>query len=81
VRERLRIFHETAPLLRGVLSFRVGLDPGVRAQALSVLLRLHEDPAGRGALQQASGITRLDPLTAAERESLRGWSSVLRPEP
>jgi phosphonate transport system substrate-binding protein len=79
VRERLRVFHETAPLLRGVLSFRTGLDAGVRARALSVLVRLHEDPVGREALQRASGITRLDPLSPAQLESLRAWSSVLRP--
>lgn len=81
VRAKLRIFHETAPLLRGLLSFRVGLAPEVRAKALSVLVHLHEDPAGREALQRASGITRLDPLTADQRESLREWSSVMRSRP
>jgi phosphonate transport system substrate-binding protein len=81
VREKLRVFHETAPLLRGLLSVRSGLDPETRARALALLLRLHEDPAGKQALRRASGITRLDPLTAAERESLRRWAGVLRPEP
>ena len=30
VRSQLRIFHETRPILRGLLSFRTGLDPAVR---------------------------------------------------
>jgi phosphonate transport system substrate-binding protein len=78
VRAELRLFHETAPIIRGLLSFRSGLDPGVRARAEKALLSLHESEAGRAALARASGVTRLDRLTAEDRAGLRGWERVLR---
>jgi phosphonate transport system substrate-binding protein len=79
IRSQLRIFHETRPIVRGLLSFRTGLDPRVRRAAEEVLVTLDSDEAGRAALDAAAGITRLEPLTAADRQELRGLAAVLRP--
>jgi phosphonate transport system substrate-binding protein len=79
VRSQLRIFYETRPIMRGLLSFRTGLDARARAAAEETLLRLHEDEGGRAALQQAAGLTRFERLTAGDRSELRRWAPVLRP--
>ena len=79
VRSQLRIFHETAPILRGLLSFRAGLDARVRGEVEDVLLKLPDDEGGRAALLQASGLTRFERLTAEDRSGLRRWAPVLRP--
>lgn len=79
IRAQLRVFHETAPLVRGLLSFRRSLDPRVRRLAEEALLSLDDDEAGRAALAAASGVTRFEPVTAADRSGLRGWAQVLRP--
>jgi phosphonate transport system substrate-binding protein len=81
IRSRLRVFHETRPIVRGLLSIRAGLDPSVRRLVEEVLLRLDDDEAGRAALAQASGITRLEPLTGSDRDGLRTWAAALRPRP
>lgn len=77
IREELRIFHETRPLIRGLLSFRTDLDPRTRARARGTLLGLDDDEPGRSALASAAGITRLLPLTAEDRASLREWARAL----
>jgi phosphonate transport system substrate-binding protein len=79
IRSQLRVFHETRPIVRGLLSFRAGLDPRVRRLAEEALEALDDDEPGRAALALASGITRFDPLTASDRQGLRGWAAVLRP--
>lgn len=79
VRAPLRIFHESSPIIRGLLSFRSGLDTNVRARAEEVLLHFHEEPEGRAALAAAAGITRLFRLTAEDQAGLRQWARVLRP--
>jgi phosphonate transport system substrate-binding protein len=79
VRDRLRIFHETRPMLRGLLSFRTGLAARVRAAVEQALLGLHEDTEGARALQQAVGITRFERLTPQDRAGLRSWEGVLGP--
>jgi phosphonate transport system substrate-binding protein len=79
VRSQLRIFHETAPLLRGLLSFRSDLDPEIRARVEATLLSLEDDDAGRAALARAAGVTRLEQLTTEDRRGLEAWASILRP--
>lgn len=79
VRSQLRIFHETAPLLRGLLSFRSTLAPEIRAKTEAALLGLEEDEAGRAALAHAQGVTRLERLTAGDRRALESWTPILRP--
>jgi phosphonate transport system substrate-binding protein len=78
VRSQLRVFHETRPLVRGLLSFRQGLDARARKAAEDVLLALDEDEAGRAALALASGLTRFEPLTAADRRAFQAWAPILR---
>jgi phosphonate transport system substrate-binding protein len=79
IRSQLRIFHQSRPILRGLLSFRAGLDAGVRRQVEETLVGLDEDEAGRAALTVASGITRFERLSERDRRDIRGWASVLRP--
>ncbi len=81
IRSQLRIFHETAPLLRGLLSFRTTLPREVRAKVEAALLELEDDAAGRAALARASGVTRLERLTPADRGALEAWTPILRPRP
>jgi phosphonate transport system substrate-binding protein len=81
VRSQLRIFHESRPIVRGLLSFRGGLAAGVRTKVEEVLLGLDDDEAGRAALQTAAGTTRFERLTAADRRELRAWAPILRPAP
>jgi phosphonate transport system substrate-binding protein len=79
VRSQLRVFHETRPIVRGLLSFRAGLDGRARREAEAALLGLHDDEAGRKALDHAAGVTRFERLTAEDRRELRGWAPILWP--
>ena len=79
IRSQLRVFHETRPIVRGLLSFRAGLDPRVRRLAAEALQGLDDDEPGRAALARAAGVTRFEPLSARDRQDLRGWAVVLRP--
>jgi phosphonate transport system substrate-binding protein len=79
VRSQLRIFHETRPIVRGLVSFRTGLAAAARAAAEDALLGMPADEAGRAALARADGITAFERLTAADRAELRRWAPVLRP--
>jgi len=77
LRGQLRIFHRTRSILRGLVSFRSDLEPRVRERAEELLLHLHEEPAGRAALEKAR-ITRFERLTAADRAELGQWEAALR---
>jgi len=79
VRDQLRLFHETRPILRALLSFRAGLDVTVRREVEKLLVGLPQDPEGKAALDRATAITAFEPLTARDREGLREWAAVLRP--
>jgi len=79
VRSRLRIFHETAPIVRGLLSFRAGVDAAARREVEETLLKLPEKETGRAALLQAAGLTGFERLTAEDRAGLQRWAPVLRP--
>ncbi len=81
IRAPLRVFHETPPIVRGLLSFRAGLEPRLRRLAEEALVGLDDDERGRAALARATGITRFEPLTAADRQGLRRWAPLLRPAP
>lgn len=81
VRNELVIFHETRPLLRGALSFRVGLDPELKRVTEEILLALHNDPAGRAALESASGITRFERFTAKDLADIGAWRLALKGAP
>jgi phosphonate transport system substrate-binding protein len=78
VRSELAIFHETRPLLRGVLSMRSGLDSQVRRACEEILLGLHQTPTGQRALASAAGITRFEKLTARDLAHLDEWRLALK---
>jgi phosphonate transport system substrate-binding protein len=81
VRSQLRVFHETRPIVRGLLSFHSGLDAHLRHLVQDALQGLDDDEPGRAALALASGVTRFEPLTASDRKGLQDWAAVLRPRP
>lgn len=78
VRAGLVIFHETQPLLRGLVSFRDDLDPAIRRASEEAMLDLHREEPGQGALRQADGITRFERLTARDVNGLALWRRALR---
>lgn len=78
VRNQLVIFHETRPLLRGALSLRAGLDPGMGRACEEVLLAMHNDAAGQAALASAAGITRFERLTPKDLADIGEWRLTLR---
>jgi phosphonate transport system substrate-binding protein len=78
VRSQLRVFHETRPIVRGLLSFRTSLAASSRKAVEEALLSLDADEAGRVALDRAAGLTRFERLTPADRRELRGWAPILR---
>ena len=78
VRAGLVIFHETQPLLRGLVSFRDDIDPAIQRASEEALLDLHHEPPGQRALEQADGITRFERLTARDVDRLAQWRRALR---
>jgi phosphonate transport system substrate-binding protein len=78
VRDGLVIIHQTKPLLRGVVSFRAGFDPRVRAACEEVLLALQKEPAGQAALKTAGEITRFERLTPNDLTALSEWRLALQ---
>ena len=78
MRDGLRIFHETRPLLRGVVSFRPGFPLAARKACETTLMALHGDSAGRAALAKADGFTRLETLTSTDHAGLNEWRRALR---
>lgn len=78
VRNELAAFHETRPLLRGALSFRVGLDSETKRACEDVLLALHKDAVGQTALASAAGITRFERLTPKDLADIGEWRSALK---
>jgi phosphonate transport system substrate-binding protein len=78
VRAKLRIFHETRTLPRGLVSFRGGLAPATRARAERALLDMDQDAEGRAALASAAATTRFERLTAEDLAELRAWQPLLR---
>src|SRR6185369_7324802 len=78
VRSELKIFHETRPLLRGALSFRVGMDAELKRISEEILLAMDKDTAGRNALASAAGITRFERLTQKDLVDIGEWRLSLR---
>jgi phosphonate transport system substrate-binding protein len=77
IKPELRRFHRTPSILRWLFSFVGPVDPAVRAPLLETLTRMHAEPAGHAALQAASGIARLEPLTTDDRANLKYWAEAL----
>jgi phosphonate transport system substrate-binding protein len=73
LRQELRIIHTTAPILRWLLSSRIGLPAAHNEAVQRVLLNMHDNPAGLQALQQAGRIRRFDPLSADDKTSIKDW--------
>lgn len=78
IRDGLHIFHETRPLLRGLVSFRQGVPPATMKACETTLLALHRDTAGRAALARVDGITRFESLRSRDLTDLSEWRRALR---
>lgn len=78
IRDGLVVFHQTRPLLRGLMSFRRGLDERTREACEEVLLALHKTAGGQAALGRAGGITRFEPLTPLDLSGLVAWRLALK---
>lgn len=78
IQSELRIFHETPPILRWLLSFTAVVDPDFRDAVVEILLSMDKDPEGRAVLQAASRIAKIERLTDADRASLTYWEQALR---
>ncbi|UFS69303.1 phosphate/phosphite/phosphonate ABC transporter substrate-binding protein [Geomonas sp. RF6] len=70
-KEQLKVIHTSRPFLRYVASFHPALKPGLRKAIVDVLVQMDRDPQGQKVLQKASGIRKMEPLSATDRESLR----------
>ena len=81
VRGELRAFHQTRPLLRGILSLRSSLAPETKRVCLEMLMGLHQDASGQAALTSAAGITRFERLTAKDLADLGAWRLALKAGP
>lgn len=81
VRSSLVAFHETRPLLRGILSLRAGLHAETKRACEEILLALHKDQAGQAALTEAAGITRFERLTPRDLADLSEWRLALKDGP
>jgi phosphonate transport system substrate-binding protein len=79
VRSALRVFHQSPPVIRALLSVRPGLDPLVRGAMIDALLRMHEDEDGRAALRGYYGIARFAPIAGEAEQMLAASSALLRP--
>ncbi|MCB1742257.1 MAG: phosphate/phosphite/phosphonate ABC transporter substrate-binding protein [Gammaproteobacteria bacterium] len=76
VRSRLRVIHRTRPVLRWLISYRVGLEPSTRNAATALFTTMHENEAGRAALRQAERIARIEPLSQEDIRNLDAWKPV-----
>lgn len=70
IKKDLRIFHESAPVLRSVVLVRPGLAPDKRRRIKETLLGMHRDSEGRAVLEAYYKVKQYDALTGAARESL-----------
>lgn len=77
IKRDLRIFHVTLPVLRWLLSFVTTTDARTRHAVEEILLSMHRDPEGRAALEAASGITKIELLSAEDRANLMRWNKSL----
>lgn len=77
VRKDLRVFHTTPPVLRYLCSFHSRLNPSTREHVQAALVKMHEDPRGKAALQDAYEISRIEVLTAADQAQLKAWRAMI----
>lgn len=69
-KQELRLIHSSGPVLRYLASFHPRLSPDLSQAIAAVLVQMDRDPEGRRALSEASGTTKIEPLSARDLESL-----------
>jgi phosphonate transport system substrate-binding protein len=72
----LRIIHTSEPILRWLLSMRLGIRAAVREPVLTAFLEMHASSEGVQALQAASRIRQFDALGPEDRASLAHWQAL-----
>lgn len=70
-KREIRVIHTSKPVLRYLASFHPDLAPEMSEAIASVLVRMDRDPEGRKVLNQASGTTKMEPLSPEDLKSLR----------
>jgi phosphonate transport system substrate-binding protein len=78
LRDGLVVFHETKPLLRGIVSFRRGMETGTRSACEQVLVDMSKDPAGAAALGKTASINRFERLDPRDLAGLGEWRRALK---
>ncbi|MCY0967048.1 phosphate/phosphite/phosphonate ABC transporter substrate-binding protein [Oceanospirillaceae bacterium G-43] len=77
LREHLRIIGHTSPVPRWLFSLDTRLPAEMQAAVNRSLLQLMKNEDDRKSLQEASGVTQIEPLTAADRNNLAQWMEAL----
>ncbi len=77
-RPALRVFHESPPVIRSLISVRRGLDPIVRETLIGALIGMHEDAAGRAALRDYYRTARFEPISGDAQRTLTESTALLR---
>ena len=70
LKEDVRIFDTTRPILRSLVIARKGLDPKLKARIEEILLTMHTDPAGREALETYNRVARYDRIKGEAARSI-----------
>lgn len=70
LREQLKIFYESAPVLRSLILVRKGMDGNLKQRIKQLLLAMNENAAGQAAMKMFNRATRHDELDQDARDSL-----------
>lgn len=76
LRQELRVIHSTDPILRWLLSARIGLSSVALAAVQAALLDMSASAEGLRVLQQIGRIRRFDRLSADDLASIKHWRDV-----
>ena len=74
IKERLRVFFVSAPVMRSVVLVRKSLPATIKAELVATLSAMHEDGIGREVMQRYHGVHRYDPINSqlvAQLEQVR----------
>lgn len=69
-RRDLKAIHATKPVLRYLASFHPGLPADLSRAISTILVQMDDNPEGKRILEDASGISKMEPLSAQDYKSL-----------
>ena len=68
--DQLRIFHETAPVIRSVILARRGLDAGLKLRIKQILVAMDQSAEGRATLKKFAKVKKYDEITGEAKKQL-----------